>query len=123
MLDFAKQALVGEQLGKDEITDYLSVSFSSTDYVGHVFGPSSLEAEDNILRLDMALAELLAFIDEEVGLDNLVGWCISTDHSPSEAVEFGTYATGAKCCTNFDMYMSSLTTAGFAVSKDLTACT
>ena len=79
VLDFAKQALVGEQLGKDEITDYLSVSFSSTDYVGHVFGPSSLEAEDNILRLDKALAELLAFIDEEVGLDNTLV-VLSADH-------------------------------------------
>ena len=79
VLDFAKQALVGEQLGKDEITDYLSVSFSSTDYVGHVFGPSSLEAEDNILRLDMALAELLAFVDVEVGLDNTL-LVLSADH-------------------------------------------
>lgn len=42
-LDFAKTLLVAEQLGKDDITDYLSVSFSSTDYVGHLFGPSSLE--------------------------------------------------------------------------------
>ncbi len=79
VLDFAKQALVGEELGKDEITDYLSVSFSSTDYVGHVFGPSSLEAEDNILRLDMALAGLLAFVDEEVGLDNTLV-VLSADH-------------------------------------------
>ena len=79
VLDFAKQALTGEALGEDEITDYLSVSFSSTDYVGHVFGPSSLEAEDNILRLDAALAELLAFIDEEVGLENTLV-VLSADH-------------------------------------------
>ena len=79
VLDFAKQALIGEALGEDEITDYLSVSFSSTDYVGHVFGPSSLEAEDNILRLDAALAELLAFIDEQVGLDNTLV-VLSADH-------------------------------------------
>ena len=52
VLDFAKQALLNEELGKDEVTDYLSVSFSATDYVGHVFGPSSLESEDNLLRLD-----------------------------------------------------------------------
>ena len=79
VLDFAKKALVGEQLGADDITDYLSVSFSSTDYVGHVFGPSSLEAEDNILRLDAALAELLAAIDEQVGLDNTLV-VLSADH-------------------------------------------
>jgi len=49
-LDFAKTLLVNEQLGQDEAPDYLSISFSSTDYVGHVFGASSLETEDNIAR-------------------------------------------------------------------------
>jgi len=79
VLDFAKKALVGEKLGADETTDYLAVSFSSTDYVGHVFGPSSLEAEDNILQLDRTLAELLAFVDAEVGLDNVLV-VLSADH-------------------------------------------
>ena len=79
VLDFAKQALVNEKLGADDITDYLSVSFSSTDYVGHVFGPSSLEAEDNLLQLDRTLAELLAFIDAEVGLANTLV-VLSADH-------------------------------------------
>jgi predicted AlkP superfamily pyrophosphatase or phosphodiesterase len=78
-LDFAKQALVEEQLGADAVTDYLSISFSSTDYVGHVFGPSSLEAEDNILRLDRTLAELFEFVDEKVGLENTL-IVLSADH-------------------------------------------
>ena len=79
VLDFAKRALLNEQLGQDAVTDYLSVSFSSTDYVGHVFGPSSLEAEDNILRLDRTLANLIAFIDEQVGLENTL-IVLSADH-------------------------------------------
>lgn len=79
VLDFAKQALVEEQLGQDEVTDYLSISFSSTDYVGHVFGPSSLEAEDNILQLDRTLADLIAFIDKKVGLKNTL-IVLSADH-------------------------------------------
>jgi len=79
VLDFAKQALVEEQLGQDAVTDYLSVSFSSTDYVGHVFGPSSLEAEDNILRLDRTLSDLLAFVDKQVGLENTL-IVLSADH-------------------------------------------
>jgi predicted AlkP superfamily pyrophosphatase or phosphodiesterase len=79
VLDMARRAIVGEQLGQDEITDYLSVSFSATDYVGHVFGPSSLEAEDNLLRLDATLAELLTFIDETVGLDKTL-IVLSADH-------------------------------------------
>jgi predicted AlkP superfamily pyrophosphatase or phosphodiesterase len=84
VLDFAKKALVEEQLGVDAITDYLAVSFSSTDYVGHVFGPSSLEAEDNILQLDRTLAELLAFVDEQVGLDNTL-IVLSADHGGPDA--------------------------------------
>lgn len=79
VLDFAKQALVEEAMGKGDVTDYLSVSFSSTDYVGHVFGPSSLEAEDNILRLDRTLADLFAFVDKQVGLENTL-IVLSADH-------------------------------------------
>lgn len=79
VLDFAKKALIEEGLGADEVTDYLSVSFSSTDYVGHVFGPSSLEAEDNILQLDHTLADLLAYVDDTVGLENTL-IVLSADH-------------------------------------------
>ncbi|MEJ2385318.1 MAG: alkaline phosphatase family protein [Xanthomonadales bacterium] len=84
VLDFAKQALVNESLGRDAVTDYLSVSFSSTDYIGHVFGPSSLEAEDNILRLDRTLAELFGFVDEKVGLENTL-IVLSADHGGPDA--------------------------------------
>ena len=70
---------MGERLGQRGQTDFLSVSFSSTDYVGHVFGPSSLEAEDNLLRLDQSLAELFRFVDQHVGLDNTL-IVLSADH-------------------------------------------
>jgi len=65
-LDFAKALIQNESLGRDDKPDYLSISFSSTDYVGHMFGPSSLESEDNILQLDRTLAELFRFVDAEV---------------------------------------------------------
>lgn len=84
VLAFAKAALEGEALGADATTDYLSVSFSSTDYVGHVFGPSSLEAEDNILRLDRTIADLLGFVDREVGLENTL-IVLSADHGGPDA--------------------------------------
>jgi len=83
-LDFAKTLLLEEKMGADEITDYLSISFSSTDYVGHVFGPSSLEAEDNILRLDHTLAELFKFIDKKVGLKNTL-IVLSADHGGADS--------------------------------------
>jgi predicted AlkP superfamily pyrophosphatase or phosphodiesterase len=84
VLDFAKRALVAEKLGEDDVTDYLSVSFSATDYVGHVFGPSSLEGEDNILQLDRRIAELLTHVDEQVGLKNTLV-VLSADHGGPDA--------------------------------------
>ncbi len=77
--DFAKQLIVNEGIGKDSITDYLSVSFSATDYVGHFFGTASLEMEDNMLRLDKTLADFLGFVDKKVGLDNTL-IVLSADH-------------------------------------------
>lgn len=82
-LDFAKALLENEQIGQDEIPDYLAVSFSSTDYVGHIFGASSLESEDNIARLDRTLADLFAFIDKKVGLENTL-IVLSADHGQPE---------------------------------------
>ena len=82
-VDFAKTLIDAEQLGQDRTPDYLSVSLSSTDYVGHIFGPSSLEAEDNLRRLDDALADLLQHVDERVGLDRTL-IVLSADHGAPE---------------------------------------
>ena len=82
-LDFAKALIVNEQLGADDVPDYLGVSFSSTDYVVHLFGPSSLESEDNMLRLDRTLADLFAYVDEKVGLKNTL-IVLSADHGTPE---------------------------------------
>jgi hypothetical protein len=83
-LAFAKTLMEAEQIGQDEVTDYLSVSFSSTDYVGHMFSPSSLEAEDNQLRLDHTLADLFAHVDKLIGLKNTL-IVLSADHGGPEA--------------------------------------
>jgi len=82
-LDFTKALLEAEKLGQDDIPDFLAVSFSSTDYVGHLFGASSLETEDNLAHLDRTLAGLLAFIDEKVGLENTL-IVLSADHGQPE---------------------------------------
>lgn len=82
-LDFAKVLLDNEKLGEDKVPDYLAVSFSSTDYVGHLFGASSLESEDNIARLDRTLADLLAYVDKKVGLENTL-IVLSADHGQPE---------------------------------------
>jgi len=83
-LAFAKALVDAEQLGQHEVPDYLSISFSSTDYIGHLFSPSSLEAEDNLLRLDRTLADLFAFVDKRVGLKNVL-IVLSADHGGPEA--------------------------------------
>jgi predicted AlkP superfamily pyrophosphatase or phosphodiesterase len=82
-LSFAKALLVNEQLGQDAVPDYLAISFSSTDYVGHLFGASSLESEENLARLDRTLAELFAFVDDIVGLQNTL-IVLSADHGQPE---------------------------------------
>lgn len=83
-LEFAKALIENEAIGQDDVTDYLSVSFSSTDYVGHIFGPSSLEAEDNLLQLDRTIEALLDYVDEMVGLDETL-IVLSADHGGPEA--------------------------------------
>ncbi len=82
-LDFVKTLIENESIGEDNVTDYLSVSFSSTDYVGHVFGPSSLEMEDNLLHLDRTITDLLKFVDNKIGLDNTLV-VLSSDHGSAE---------------------------------------
>ncbi|MEC8252776.1 MAG: alkaline phosphatase family protein [Planctomycetota bacterium] len=63
----AEAAVRGMQLGQDDVPDLLCVSFSSTDVLGHVFGPDSVEARDALLRLDRELGTMFAMFDEVVG--------------------------------------------------------
>ena len=65
--DFVFKALDAEDLGKDEITDFLAISYSSTDYIGHKYGVNSKEVQDTYLRLDLELERLLKKLDKEVG--------------------------------------------------------
>ena len=86
-VDFAKALIRNEGLGQDAVPDYLGVSLSSTDYVGHTFGPASLESEENLLRLDRTLADLFASINEVVGLEHTL-IVLSADHGSPEAPEY-----------------------------------
>lgn len=77
--DFAMAAIDGEQLGKDNITDFLAISYSSPDYIGHTFGPNAVEVQDNYLRLDLEIERLLKFLDIEIGKNNYLIF-LTADH-------------------------------------------
>ncbi len=77
--DFAIAAIEGEELGQDDVTDFLTLSYSSTDYIGHNFGVNAKEIQDTYLRLDNDLARLLTALDEKVGEGNYTLF-LTSDH-------------------------------------------
>jgi len=85
--EFAKKALIADSLGQDGITDLLAVSFSSPDYIGHAYGPNSVEAEDGFLRMDRELGDFLRFLDQQVGTGNYTLF-LSADHGAAPVPEF-----------------------------------
>lgn len=85
--EYAKAAVVNEKLGADNITDFLAISFSTPDYIGHTFGPNSLEAEDGFLRLDKDMESLLDFLDIKVGKGQYTVF-LSADHGVTQIPEF-----------------------------------
>ncbi|MDH4403373.1 MAG: alkaline phosphatase family protein [Flavobacterium sp.] len=87
LAEIATQAIESEELGKDTITDFLTVSFSSTDYVGHLTGPRSIETQDTYLRLDKTLADFLTYLDKTVGKDNYLIF-LTADHAGAENVNY-----------------------------------
>lgn len=98
--DFAKAAIEGESLGMDNDTDFLTLSYSSTDYVGHNFGVNSKEIQDTYLRLDNNIADLLQFLDKKVGKGNYTIF-LTADHA---AVDVTAYLESTKIPSgNFDV--------------------
>ena len=119
-VDFAKAVIKGEQLGKSEFTDFLAVSFSSTDYVGHRYGVASVETEDTYLRLDKDLAHFFNFLDTEVGKENYTLF-LTADHA---AVHVPSYLQSLKIpahyisTTKLKKFLSDITQKYFN-SKEL----
>jgi predicted AlkP superfamily pyrophosphatase or phosphodiesterase len=85
-VEFAKAAIQGEGLGNDDITDFLAISFSSPDYIGHQYGPNSMEIEDTYLRLDKELAALFSYLDTKFG--NKYSLFFTADHGVAHAPGF-----------------------------------
>ena len=85
--DFALSAIEAESLGVDDYTDFLTVSYSSTDYIGHNFGINSVELQDTYLRLDLELERLLNYLDTKVGAGNYTLF-LTSDHGAVEVPSF-----------------------------------
>jgi predicted AlkP superfamily pyrophosphatase or phosphodiesterase len=85
--EMAKAAILAEGLGKDEVTDFLAVSFSSPDYIGHAFGPNSWEMVDDYVRLDEELGKLFDFLDAMVGKGKYTTF-LSADHAVAHVPGF-----------------------------------
>ncbi len=81
--DFAIRLIREEGLGKDDVTDFLAINFSSTDYIGHRFGPSSVETCDAILRLDKDVEQLLNYLNDSIGKRNVLVY-FTAAHGVSE---------------------------------------
>jgi len=79
LFEFAKEAIRKEKIGHNKETDFLAMSFSATDYVGHIFGPNSLEVEDTYARLDKEIASFIRFLNNEYGKDNYLLF-LTADH-------------------------------------------
>ncbi|MGZ3929108.1 MAG: alkaline phosphatase PafA [Mucilaginibacter sp.] len=86
-LDMAIAAINNEKLGENEVTDFLAVSFSSTDYIGHQFGPNSVEIEDTYLKLDRDFATFFTFLDAKLGKGNYTVF-LTADHGAAHNPTF-----------------------------------
>lgn len=87
LTDFAKEAIVNEDLGQDDFTDFLAISYSSTDYIGHNFGVNSKEIQDTYIRLDINMADLLKFLDDKIGTNNYTLF-LTADHGAVHVPNF-----------------------------------
>lgn len=87
LADLAIATMEGEEMGQDDITDFLALSFSSTDYIGHGFGPRSVEVQDTYIKLDKEIGRLFKHLDEKVGKGNYLIF-VTSDHGCAEVPEY-----------------------------------
>jgi predicted AlkP superfamily pyrophosphatase or phosphodiesterase len=110
-LSFAKAAIEAEGLGLDEYTDFLAVSFSSPDYIGHQYGPNSIEVEDNYLRLDKEFEAFFQYLDKKFGKNYTV--FLTADHGVAHAPGY----SKEKKLPGGNVNMASITAAKSTMEK------
>ncbi len=85
--ELAKAAIEGEDMGQDAVPDLLALSYSSTDILGHSFGPRSVEVQDMYLRLDRDIESLLNYLDETIGAGEYTVF-LTADHAAAEVPQY-----------------------------------
>ncbi len=94
-VEFAETLIDHEQVGSDDVTDFLFLGCSAADAIGHSFGPYSVESMDHFLRLDRYLGDFFVFLDKRIGRANYVV-TLSSDHGvlpiPEELAKRGVAA-------------------------------
>jgi predicted AlkP superfamily pyrophosphatase or phosphodiesterase len=113
LTQMASAAIVGEQLGKDNVSDFLCVSYSAPDAIGHAKGPNAVEIEDVYLRLDKNIEQLLQKLDAEVGRDNYTIF-LTADHAVADVPQYlkdnkmpAGYFNAADLKANLDKFLAS----------------
>jgi len=118
---FARELIRREKLGRGSAPDYLAISFSGTDYIGHAFGPDSREYEDQLLRLDGVLAQLFAAADASAGRHRVL-LVLSADHGADdipEAARDKGYEAGRHDPDALRRFANAALRARFGVDADL----
>lgn len=87
LTEMAKAAIAGENMGADDVTDFLAMSYSATDGLGHAVGPNAVEIEDMYLRLDKNVADLLKTLDAKVGAGNYIVF-LTADHAVADVAQY-----------------------------------
>ncbi|SIT93936.1 alkaline phosphatase PafA [Pontibacter indicus] len=87
ILEFAKSAIESYRLGAGAFTDVIAINCASTDYIGHQFGPNSMEVEDAYLRLDQDLASFFKYLDKKIGADNYLV-VLTADHGAAQSIGY-----------------------------------
>lgn len=87
LTEMAKATIAGEKLGDDEWTDFLAISYSAPDAIGHSVGPNAVEIEDTYIRLDKNIEDLLKTLDDKVGNGNYTVF-LTADHAVADVAQY-----------------------------------
>lgn len=111
LTDMAKAAIAGEDMGADDVPDFLAISYSATDGLGHAVGPNAVEIQDMYLRLDKNMEDLLKTLDAKVGAGNYLVF-LTADHAVADVAQYmidskipAGYINGGKLMTSLNEHL------------------